>query len=174
MTKPYDRFVQEQLAGDELQPGSPETLVATGFCRNGPTVDNANNEQTRVDELDDIVSTTSSVFVGLTVGCARCHDHKYDAIPQRDYYRLQAIFLSSQKTERLLGTDNEQAAVKLRNQEIDKQIAPFKEKIAEIERPVRKRLLDEKVERFTRLSEQAGALASKDTGEYQKESGRTV
>jgi mono/diheme cytochrome c family protein len=167
--KPYDRFVQEQLAGDELEPGSPETLVATGFCRNGPTVDNASNEQTRADELDDIVSTTSSVFMGLTVGCARCHDHKYDAIPQRDYYRLQAIFLSSQKTERLLGTDNEQAAVKLRNQEIDKQIAPFKEKIAEIERPVRKRLLAEKVERFTRLSEQAGALASKDTGEYQKE-----
>ena len=118
--KPYDRFIQEQLAGDELQPGSPETLVATGFCRNGPTVDNANNEQTRVDELDDIVSTTSSVFMGLTVGCARCHDHKYDPLPQKDYYRLQAIFLSSQKTERLLGTENEQAAVKLGNQEIDK------------------------------------------------------
>jgi len=167
--KPYDRFVQEQLAGDELQPSNPEALVATGFCRNGPTVDNASNEQTRVDELDDIVSTTSSVFMGLTVGCARCHDHKYDAIPQRDYYRLQAIFLSSQKTERLIGTDHEQAAVKLSNQEIDKQIVPFKEKIAEIERPVRKHLLAEKVERFTRLSEQAGALASKDAGEYQKE-----
>ena len=167
--KPYDRFVQEQLAGDELQPGNPEALVATGFCRNGPTVDNASNEQTRMDELDDVVSTTSSVFMGLTVGCARCHDHKYDPFPQSDYYRLQAIFLSSQKTERLLGTDNDQATVKLRNQEIDQQIAPFKVKIAEIERPVRKRLLDEKVERFTRLSEQAGALASKDTGEYQKE-----
>ena len=167
--KPYDRFIQEQLAGDELQTGSPETLVATGFCRNGPTVDNANNEQTRVDELDDIVSTTSSVFMGLTVGCARCHDHKYDPFPQKDYYRLQAIFLSSQKTERLLGTENDQAAVKLRNQEIDKQIAPFKEQIANIEKPVRQRLLDEKVERFTRLSQQAGALASKDTSEFQKE-----
>jgi mono/diheme cytochrome c family protein len=167
--KPYDRFIQEQLAGDELQPGSPETLVATGFCRNGPTVDNANNEQTRVDELDDIVSTTSSVFMGLTVGCARCHDHKYDPVPQRDYYRLQAVFLSSQKTERLLGTENEQAAVKLRNQEIDKQIAPFKEKIADLEKSVRRHLLDEKVERFTRLSQQAGALAGEDTSEYQKE-----
>lgn len=167
--KPYDRFVQEQLAADELQPNSPEALVATGFCRNGPTVDNANNEQTRMDELDDIVSTTSSVFMGLTVGCARCHDHKYDALPQRDYYRLQAIFLSSQKTERLLGTDHEQAAVKLRNQEIDQQIAPFKEKIAEIERPLRRRLLDEKVERFMRLSQQAGALAGKDAVKYQKE-----
>ena len=167
--KPYDRFIQEQLAGDELQTGSPETLVATGFCRNGPTVDNANNEQTRVDELDDIVSTTSSVFMGLTVGCARCHDHKYDPFPQKDYYRLQAIFLSSQKTERLLGTENEQAAVKLRNQEIDNQIAPFKEQIANIEKPVRQRLLDEKVERFTRLSQQAGALPSKDTSEFQKE-----
>ena len=167
--KPYDRFIQEQLAGDELQPGSPETLVATGFCRNGPTVDNADNEQTRVDELDDIVSTMSSVFMGLTVGCARCHDHKYDPLPQKDYYRLQAIFLSSKKTERFLGTDNEQAAVKLRNQEIDKEIAPFNQQIAEIEKPVRKRLLDEKVERFTSLSQQAGALASKDTNAYQKE-----
>jgi hypothetical protein len=167
--KPYDRFIQEQLAGDELQPGGPEALVATGFCRNGPTVDNANNEQTRMDELDDIVSTTSSVFMGLTVGCARCHDHKYDPFSQRDYYRLQAIFLSSQKTERLLGTENEQAAVKLKNQEIDKEIAPFKERIADIEKPVRRRLLDEKVERFTRLSQQAGALTTKDTSEYQKE-----
>ena len=167
--KPYDRFIREQLAGDELEPSSSETLVATGFCRNGPTVDNANNEQTRVDELDDIVSTTSSVFMGLTVGCARCHDHKYDPFPQKDYYRLQAIFLSSQKTERLLGTENDQAAVKLRNQEIDKQIAPFKEQIANIEKPIRQRLLDEKVERFTRLSQQAGALASKDTSEFQKE-----
>jgi mono/diheme cytochrome c family protein len=167
--KPYDRFVQEQLAGDELQPGNPEALVPTGFCRNGPTVDNASNEQTRMDELDDMVSTTGSVFMALTVGCARCHDHKYDPIPQKDYYRLQAIFLPSQKTERLLGNDSEQAAVKLRNQEIDRQIAPFKEKIAEIERPVRKRLLAEKVERFTRLSEQAGALAGKDSGEYRRE-----
>jgi len=167
--KPYDRFIQEQLAGDELQSGNPETLIATGFCRNGPTVDNASNEQTRVDELDDIVATTSSVFMGLTVGCARCHDHKYDPLPQKDYYRLQAIFLSSQKTERLLGTDNEQAAVKQRNQELDKQIAPLKEKIADIEKPVRKSLLEEKVERFTRLSQQAGALANKDAVEYQKE-----
>jgi len=167
--KPYDRFVQEQLAGDELRPDDLEAWVATGFCRNGPTVDNANNEQTRTDELDDIVSTTSSVFMGLTVGCARCHDHKYDAIPQKDYYRLQAIFLSSQKTDHLLGNDAEQAAAKEQNREIDKQIAPLKEKVAEIEGPVRKRLLDEKVERFTHLSQQAGALVNKDLRAYQTE-----
>src|SRR4029453_3962811 len=85
--KPYDQFIREQLANDELKPGDTEALIATGFCRNGPTVDNAINEETRMDELDDMVTTTSSVFLGLTVGCARCHDHKYDPIPQRDYYR---------------------------------------------------------------------------------------
>ena len=63
---------------------NPEALIPTGFVRNGPTVDNADNEETRMDELDDMVTTTSSVFLGLTVGCARCHDHKYDPIPQRD------------------------------------------------------------------------------------------
>ncbi len=167
--KPYDRFVQEQLAGDELQPGNPAALIPTGFCRNGPTVDNANNEQTRMDELDDIVSTTGSVFLGLTVGCARCHDHKYDPIPQRDYYRLQAIFFSSHKAERLLASEAEQAASKTRNLEIDQEIKPVKDKIAEIEKPVRERLLAEKVERFTKLTEQAGALAGKAREEYQRE-----
>ncbi|HEY6404052.1 MAG TPA: DUF1549 domain-containing protein, partial [Blastocatellia bacterium] len=93
--KPYNRFIVEQLAGDQIDgvdpKASPEALIATGFVRNGPTVDNADNEETRMDELDDMVTTTSSVFLGLTVGCARCHDHKYDPIPQRDYYRMQAV-----------------------------------------------------------------------------------
>lgn len=166
--KPYDRFIQEQLAGDELQTGSAEGLIATGFCRNGPTVDNANNEQTRLDELDDIVSTTSSVFMGLTVGCARCHDHKYDPIPQRDYYRLQAIFIPSQKTDRLLADEREQAAAKALNQELDEQAKPIKERIAEIEKPVRERLLAEKVQRFTALSAQAGAITEQERESYER------
>ena len=77
--------------------GANEALMATAFLRNGPTIDNQKNEKIRFDELDDVVSTTSAVVMGLTVGCARCHDHKYDAIPQRDYYRMLAVFNSMER-----------------------------------------------------------------------------
>jgi hypothetical protein len=166
--KPYDRFIREQLAGDQLNPADPAALIATGFCRNGPTVDNATNEQTRADELDDMVTTTSSLFLGLTVGCARCHDHKYDPIPQKDYYRMQAIFFPFEKTDRLLVSDSETAAFKARNKELDEQIKPFREKIAVIEEPIRQRLLAEKVEFHVRLSESSGALNETDREQFRQ------
>ncbi|MEW5976052.1 MAG: DUF1553 domain-containing protein [Acidobacteriota bacterium] len=167
--KPYDQFIREQLAGDELAPGQPESLVATGFCRNGPTVDNADNEQTRMDELDDMVSTTASVFLGLTVGCARCHDHKYDPISQRDYYRLQAIFIPSQKTETSLAGAEERAEFEARNKEIDALVAPLKDQIARIESPHRQQLLREKVERFVQLGLQTDSLEGKDLAAYRRD-----
>ncbi len=95
--KPYDRFILEQIAGDEIAPGDQQSLIATAFLRNGPTIDNQKNEKIRFDELDDVVSTTSAVVMGLTVGCARCHDHKYDPITQRDYYRMLAVFNSMER-----------------------------------------------------------------------------
>src|SRR5688572_2015896 len=164
--KPYDQFIKEQLAADELNPARPENLIATGFCRNGPTVDNASNEQTRMDELDDMVSTTSSVFLGLTVGCARCHDHKYDPIPQKDYYRLQAIFFPSQKTDQLLVDRATEEAFKAANKEVDAKVKPYREKIALIEQPHREKLLAEKVDFFVRVAMQAGALEGKDPEAY--------
>lgn len=97
---PYSQFVAEQLAGDEVEGTSKESLVATGFCRNGPSNDdNMGNdkEKYRLDQLDDVISTTASVFLGLTLGCARCHDHKYDPLPTEDYYRFLAIFNSTEK-----------------------------------------------------------------------------
>jgi hypothetical protein len=91
--RPYDRFVREQLAGDELYPGDPEALAATGLNRNFPDEHNARNlVQRRQEILNDVTDTTGAVFLGLTVGCARCHDHKFDPITQKDYYRLQAFF----------------------------------------------------------------------------------
>ena len=93
--KPYARFIAEQLAGDEVPGADEETVVATGFCRNGPSNDDNmgnNKEQYRLDELDDVIATTSTVFLGLTVGCARCHDHKYDPVTSADYYSLLAVF----------------------------------------------------------------------------------
>lgn len=169
---PYDRFIREQLAGDLIRPDDPAALIATGFCRNGPTVDNANNEETRTEELDDLVATTSSVFLGLTVGCARCHDHKYDPIPQKDYYRMQAIFVSSQKTDRLLVPQAEEAAYKARIKEIEAEIKPFRDRIREIEAPVRAELLAEKVEFHVKLTESAGALGGLTREEYREQTAR--
>jgi hypothetical protein len=91
--KPYDRFVREQLAGDELADGDLDALIATGFYRLGIWDDEPiDREQARYDGLDDIVATAGQVFLGLTVDCARCHDHKIDPIPQKDYYSLLAFF----------------------------------------------------------------------------------
>ncbi len=91
--KPYDRFLQEQLAGDELFPGEAAALVATGFNLLGPDMtDAANQEQRRQNTLDDMTDTAGLVFLGLTIGCARCHNHKFEPIAQSDYYRLQAFF----------------------------------------------------------------------------------
>ena len=90
---PYDRFVAWQLAGDELEPTNPSAIVATGLNRLYPDEYNAANlEQRRQEILDDITETTGLAFLGLTMGCARCHDHKFDEITQVDYFRLQAFF----------------------------------------------------------------------------------
>ncbi len=91
--KPYNDFVQEQLAGDELENAGPEQLIATGYYRLGLWDDEpADPMQGKFDDLDDIVSTTANVFLGLSIGCARCHDHKIEPIPQDDYYSFLAFF----------------------------------------------------------------------------------
>ncbi len=90
--KPYDRFIVEQFAGDELPDASTETVIATGFHRLGPFDDEpADFEQDRCDQLDDIIRTTSQAFLGITLGCARCHNHKFDPLSNHDYYRLAAV-----------------------------------------------------------------------------------
>jgi len=91
--KPYDQFIREQLAGDELNEVTTDSLIATGYYRLGLWDDEpADRTLAYYDGLDDIVATTSNTFLGLTVNCCRCHDHKIDPIPQRDYYRMMAFF----------------------------------------------------------------------------------
>ena len=101
---PYNTFLAWQLAGDEILPGDGRAVAATGFLTAGPLL--TSNTQLedeirryRYDELDDVLSTTGGAMLGLTVGCARCHDHKYDAIPTRDYYRLQAAFIGTKRQD---------------------------------------------------------------------------
>ena len=99
---PYDQFVRWQLAGDELAPDDPLAMAATGFLGAGafPTqLTEAEFESARYNELDDMVATTGVAFLGLSVGCARCHDHKYDPIPSEDYYRLAAVFTTTIRSE---------------------------------------------------------------------------
>lgn len=91
--KPYNLFLREQIAGDELQPVTTDGIIATGYYRLGIWDDEpVDFKQALYDDLDDIISTTGQVFLGLTVGCARCHDHKLDPFPQQDYYSFLAFF----------------------------------------------------------------------------------
>jgi hypothetical protein len=91
--KPYDEFIREQIAGDLLDQVTPESLIATGYYRLGQWDSGAADRLLqRYDVLDGVLSTTGQAFLGMSIGCARCHDHKKDPIPQRDYYRLLAFF----------------------------------------------------------------------------------
>ena len=99
---PYDQFVQWQLAGDELAPNNPEALAATGFLAAGvyPTqITTTEAERVRYDAMDDMLATTGHTMLALTVGCARCHDHKFDPIPTRDYYRMLSAFTTTVRAE---------------------------------------------------------------------------
>ena len=90
---PYDRFVALQLAGDELEPDDPDALIATGFLRQTPYEYNqVDVEAQRTAILDEVTAATADVFLAMGLACARCHDHKYDPLLQRDYYALQAFF----------------------------------------------------------------------------------
>jgi hypothetical protein len=117
--KPYARFVQEQLAGDVLFPGDPDAVVAMGFLATGPwdesslrdiREDTIDREIARYLDRDDMVTTALSTFVSTTAHCARCHDHKFDPIPQKDYYALQAVFAGVDKAERTYDADPKLAA----------------------------------------------------------------
>src|SRR5262249_1037375 len=99
---PYDRFIQWQIAGDELAPDDPQAWFATGFLGAGvhaTQITQNQVEKERYDELDDVVATIGTSMLGLTLGCARCHDHKFDPIPTSDYYGLVATFTKTVRSD---------------------------------------------------------------------------
>ena len=145
--KPYNRFILEQLAGDELPDRNYDSLIALGFCRNGPFIGDMvlmQNEMTRQDELDDMVTATAATFLGLTVGCARCHNHKYDPIGQKDYYRLVAVFSPSVRSDIPLAPAHVVAQHEQQVRELDRQIDSLEQEILIIQKPTRQRLLEAK------------------------------
>ncbi len=107
--KPYDQFVREQLAGDELDVVTDDSITATAFYRLGVWDDEPDDRrQAEFDGLDDMLSTAGSAFLGLTLGCARCHDHKFDPIPQKDYYSMVAFLRNVKYYERPKKPDEDQ------------------------------------------------------------------
>ena len=99
--KPYNQFLREQIAGDELDFVTDETRIATGFLRAGPRVQfrEKDNPERRHDYLDDVLATIGRGVLGMTVHCARCHDHKFDPILQKDYYSMQASIFGYVETD---------------------------------------------------------------------------
>ncbi len=145
--KPYDRFLIEQIAGDEMDGRTNDSLVATGFLRMGPRVlfREKDNPERRYDYLDEIIGTIGKGTLGLTVNCARCHNHKFDPIAQKDYYRFEASLFGYVETEVPLAPKAEADAYLAKNQEIDAKIAALKADIEHIEHPYRDRLQLEQI-----------------------------
>lgn len=165
--KPYDRFLQEQIAGDELFPNDPQAWVATSFLRLGPE-NNIKTEQTRMDELDDLIVTTSNGFLGLTVGCARCHNHKFDPIPQRDYYRMQAVYFPTKAWDRPLVTAEEEARHKQKVAAFEGLLKPLQEKLKELDKPFKDALIARKKQALPEYMRQALATPEAQRTEGQK------
>lgn len=143
---PYDRFVQMQIAGDVIAPGSADGLIAIACLVTGPHNTTRPNNDTmrktmRQDEVEDLVGMVGQTFLGLTVNCARCHDHKFDPISQKDYYALAAALSGVNPGERdLKGMVRYRDRVE--HQGLRKQEEHWLRAIAAIKDPVRKRLLD--------------------------------
>jgi hypothetical protein len=148
--KPYDQFIREQVAGDELDSPSYDALIATGFHRVGATVGfrEKDNPQYRYIYLDDMIGTTTRAFLGLTVSCARCHDHKFDPIPQMDYYKLMAVFYPYVNYDHPLAPKAEVEAYEAKKASVEAKTSPLKREIAALEEPYRAKAFEQKLATF--------------------------
>ncbi len=142
---PYDRFVREQIAGDALGVDEATGFLVAGAWDQVKSPDEVLTRNQRADELHDIVSVTGSAFLALTTGCARCHDHKFDPIPQADYYALKAVFAGVQHGDREVRTGDRariaarEAALRTELESVQSALAGF----APLARPGRLQVLDE-------------------------------
>jgi hypothetical protein len=152
--KPYDLFIKEQLAGDEYDRNSDEAMIATGFLRLGPE-GGGGGERGRQDSLDDIVGTATQTFLGQTVSCARCHNHKFDPIPQKDYYQIQSIFYNVRPLNYPLVPQPVVAAHEAEVKRIEGLQKPLEEEKKALEDPYRKRLFDEWIARLPEYMQSA-------------------
>jgi mono/diheme cytochrome c family protein len=156
--KPYSQFVREQLTGDLLAPDDPKMVAATGFLVAGPwdsvsaelNKDAAMKKTARMDELDDMVTTTFHTFQALTVNCARCHDHKFDPIPTKEYYQLTSVFGGVGFGTRQVVTAEDKKRYEAEVKPFNTELAKVQRAIDEIELPVKSRLLRDKMIAYDR------------------------
>lgn len=128
--KRYDRFLLEQLAGDEVAAQGDEELIAAGFIRLGPLRKNAGNQEvasSRNEVLTEMTNIVGAGLLGITIGCARCHDHKFDPFRQSDYYRLQAYFAATHGHDVSRYTSEEQAAWKAKAEPVEREMKQLRE-----------------------------------------------
>jgi len=147
--KPYHQFIREQLAGDVIEPVTQEGIVATGFLVAGPwdqagsgSASPSVRAMVREAELEDMLGTIGQTFLGVTLNCARCHNHKFDPIPTRDYYRIKAVFQGVRHGERSLLTKEEEARRANEAAGRKKRVAEVERRLAEIETNARARALE--------------------------------
>jgi hypothetical protein len=161
--KPYDQFVREQLAGDEIAPDQPESEVAVGFYRLGPIRRNAGNAKvafSRNEVLTEMTDNVGAVFLGLTVGCARCHDHKFDDFSQDDYYRLQAFLAQTHENDIVLADAKTKADWEARTSKIQTEIKQLKAALETAEGGERQRMRARLAEMRRRLPPPLPAMSS--------------
>lgn len=178
--KPFDRFIREQLAGDELLSGPPtreaeqDCLIATGYLRMGPQDNSAPlfNEQARAraELMSDLVEMTGSAFLGMTLGCCRCHDHKYDPLAQADHYRFRAFFEPVKYADdRPLDLASEQEAIRRHNEQVAERTAEIEKLREHLLAGAKKRLRNEKAERLSKEDRDLLAKPEKGLAASEKE-----
>jgi Protein of unknown function (DUF1553)/Protein of unknown function (DUF1549) len=155
--KPYDRFVKEQIAGDELWPTEKEALIATGFLRNFPDEINARDLNLKKQEIaNDLTDTVGTVLLGSTIGCAQCHNHKFDKISQKEYYQLQAFLVNASASDDIpAASEAEQAEYKKKKEKYDAATKDIQAKMDVILQPVIDKLENDRLSGFvpeTRVS----------------------
>jgi len=147
--KPYDRFVQEQIAGDELFPGDIDAKVALGYLRHWVyewNVRDAPGQWRTI--MEDVTDTTADVFLGLGLQCAKCHNHKFDPLLQKDYFRLQAFFAPIMPQDLTIATEGEIHDYDAKRAAWEQATASIREEIAKIEAPYREKLKNTAINRF--------------------------
>jgi hypothetical protein len=136
--KPYDHFIREQIAGDEMFPGNTEALIATGYLRAGSehlVAGNIDPEESRQEVLTEIATNVGQTFLGMTINCARCHNHKFDPILQSDFYSLQAIFAGAKGKDLEIASSNEKAAWQAADKAYKERLAPVTEALKALAKP---------------------------------------
>ena len=170
--KPYTRFIQEQIAGDEMFPESKEAMVATGYLRAGSehvVSGNIDPDESRQEVLTEIATNVGQTFFGMTVNCARCHNHKFDPILQSDFYSLQAIFAAAKGKDFEIATPEEKAASQTASKAYKERLDPVQTALKELAKPFEQKIIEERKRKLDpKLLEALNIAADKRTPEQKR------